>query len=338
MCFSTYSCFIGDVGIFFGAFLGPIFLIFVFDTVVFTTVITVLIKHTRRKFQRSEDKSKKTAVRLLISIVGIVNLFGLTWVFGALTVRAPSNVAFQYIFVIFNAFQGFFIFLFFCVLGNDGREFWTNLCKNRIKKKIATSSESHAGDRSKAGSDSTSGRTRSTSNISTSKITSLRLHYAAKKSDLSSVSESDTEFYTESNPRALELHHMDTLHEEESETTYTGEPKLDLARGSQQSSPHATHVLADMESYSELHSEGSLTESGIMTDDKESTGTPGMSPSPYSFSPARVASKPQSDASVIMKRESTLRHHVETAVLDMMHGDSSSDESDSEVLQNRHAS
>lgn len=59
----------------------------------------------------------------MISIIGIMSIFGLTWVFGALTVDKAS-LAFQIIFVVLNSLQGFIIFLFFCVLGRDGRELW----------------------------------------------------------------------------------------------------------------------------------------------------------------------------------------------------------------------
>ena len=70
----------------------------------------------------------KTTIKVLIGIAGVMFLFGLTWFFGALTVSgfgdARASIAFQVLFVICNAFQGFFIFLFFCVLSKDGRESW----------------------------------------------------------------------------------------------------------------------------------------------------------------------------------------------------------------------
>ena len=75
--------------------------------------------------------NKKTVIRLLISIAGVMSLFGLTWLFGALTVTgfgsAAASIAFQVLFVILNAFQGFFIFLFFCVFSKDARESWLEL-------------------------------------------------------------------------------------------------------------------------------------------------------------------------------------------------------------------
>ena len=110
------SCFISDTAVFFVAFLGPIFAILIFNLVIFITVTSILIKHTQKTLGRTKEQmSKKTAIRLLISIAGIMSLFGLTWLFGALTVTgfgsATASVAFQPLFVVFNALQGFFIFL-----------------------------------------------------------------------------------------------------------------------------------------------------------------------------------------------------------------------------------
>ena len=95
-------------------------------------MITVLVRHTTKKLGRSQDQSnKKLTVRLLISIIGVMTLFGLSWLFGALTV-SEASVAFQFLFAIFNSFQGFFIFLFFCVLGSEARELWIQLiCRGR---------------------------------------------------------------------------------------------------------------------------------------------------------------------------------------------------------------
>ena len=65
---------------------------------------------------------------MLFSIAGVMFLFGLTWLFGALTVTGfgdpRTSTAFQVLFVILNALQGFFIFLFFCVFNKDARELW----------------------------------------------------------------------------------------------------------------------------------------------------------------------------------------------------------------------
>lgn len=90
----------------------------------------------------------------MISIIGIMSIFGLTWVFGALTVDKAS-LAFQIIFVILNSLQGFIIFLFFCVLGRDGRELWleTLFCgrykSSHLHPSSATSSATKNGKKHK---------------------------------------------------------------------------------------------------------------------------------------------------------------------------------------------
>ena len=125
--FFSCSCFIGETAVFFGAFLGPIIAILLFNFVIFFIVIFVLIRHTIGRINRKGDKlDKGTAFRLLISISGVMFLFGLTWLFGAFTI-ADASFAFQLLFTIFNSLQGFFIFVFFCVLSKDAREAWIGL-------------------------------------------------------------------------------------------------------------------------------------------------------------------------------------------------------------------
>ena len=83
--------------------------------------MSVLAKQIHKKFAGKGQANQKTVVRLTISTMGVMALFGLTWTFGILTVREIST-AFQFLFAIFNSLQGFFIFLFFCVFGKEGRD------------------------------------------------------------------------------------------------------------------------------------------------------------------------------------------------------------------------
>ena len=112
------------MGVFWGAFLAPIFAILLFNTIIFVAVVVVLMRHTRNTLGRMKEQvNLKTTVRLLLGISGTMSLFGLTWFFAALTVKEAST-AFQFLFAIFNSLQGFFIFVFFCVLSKDARELW----------------------------------------------------------------------------------------------------------------------------------------------------------------------------------------------------------------------
>ena len=118
---------------FFGLFLGPLFAVLIFNLVIFVLVIRVLVKHSRRKVEKAADAKKyQQSFRTMISIGGVMFIFGLSWFFGAFTIAAASP-AFQWLFVIFNTLQGFFLFIFFCVIGEDAREAWLDVF--RIGKK-----------------------------------------------------------------------------------------------------------------------------------------------------------------------------------------------------------
>lgn len=64
-------------------------------------------------------------------------LFGFSWLFAALTINVREvRLAAQIIFTISSTFQGFFIFLFFCVFSKDARESWKEaLSCGRYKSK-----------------------------------------------------------------------------------------------------------------------------------------------------------------------------------------------------------
>ena len=74
----------------------------------------------------------------MISVSGVMFLFGLTWLFAILTFSVTGlREAFQILFVIFNSFQGFFIFLFFCVLNKEALESWREfLSCEKYKSKL----------------------------------------------------------------------------------------------------------------------------------------------------------------------------------------------------------
>eukprot|EP00731_Ephydatia_muelleri_P009395 Em0004g1733a len=119
-------CFISNVTVFFAAFLGPILLILAFNAVIFIIVISVIIKHT---IKRSNDHFKKTpTIQLMTNIISVFVLFGLTWIFGALTIMKAATT-FQIMFTLLNSFQGFLIFIFFCVLNKEIRSSWTQILK-----------------------------------------------------------------------------------------------------------------------------------------------------------------------------------------------------------------
>ena len=70
-------------------------------------------------------KSRTTSLKLYVKgLFGLIFLLGLTWSVGIVSVIQPSP-AFTYIFTALNSLQGFFIFLFNCVINrkirNEGK-------------------------------------------------------------------------------------------------------------------------------------------------------------------------------------------------------------------------
>ena len=109
----------------------------IFNIVIFICVIIVLIRHVRGTTSRLKQKIEHSKIlRLMFSIGGVMALFGLTWLFAILTVSVPGlREIFQILFTIFNSFQGFFIFLFFCVLNKEARDSWRELFCQREQGK-----------------------------------------------------------------------------------------------------------------------------------------------------------------------------------------------------------
>ena len=138
--FFFFSCFINSVTVFFAAFLGPILLVLAFNVVIFVVVIVVLVKHLIK--QSKENMNYFSTIKCMLNITGVCCLLGLTWVFGALTIT-KADQAFQIIFTLTNSLQGFFIFLFFCVLNGDVRSTWlkTLPCKRLTTKMMCTTKE-----------------------------------------------------------------------------------------------------------------------------------------------------------------------------------------------------
>ncbi len=131
------SCFIGDTAVFFGAFLGPILAVILFNCVAFVLVVGALINHQTRKSKRTTERKGLYGdiIRLLIIISGLVALFGLTWLFAALTVT-DSSVVFEVLFALCNTTQGFFVFLLFCVFNTDSRAQWKEAFNKILGRKM----------------------------------------------------------------------------------------------------------------------------------------------------------------------------------------------------------
>ena len=136
------SCFLSTKGAVWGAFLVPVFIILLFNLVIYVCVIVVILRHAKRKASlKSEAVEKKNIVRLMLSISGVMFLFGLTWLFAILMNITPVpeiSYTFQTLFTVFNSLQGVFIFLFICVISADARNEWKRVFEFKKIKSLYT--------------------------------------------------------------------------------------------------------------------------------------------------------------------------------------------------------
>ncbi|KAL9984221.1 hypothetical protein ACROYT_G006494 [Oculina patagonica] len=114
------------------SFVVPVILIALANSIILGMVVKEIL---RMNHPTTGDNTKYQSARSGVkSAVVLLPLLGITWLFGILTFNSDT-LALQYLFAIFNSLQGFFIFLFHCLLNSEVRRAF-----NR-KKKIW--SESH---------------------------------------------------------------------------------------------------------------------------------------------------------------------------------------------------
>ncbi|XP_024120923.1 adhesion G-protein coupled receptor G2 isoform X2 [Oryzias melastigma] len=137
-------------------------------------LIVVLVQLQRIKRQNPQNNQHRSTMQDLRSVTGITFLLGLTWGF-AFFAWGPVNLAFMYLFAIFNSLQGFFIFVFHCAMKESVRKQWSaHLCCGQLRHS-ENSEWSHSATKKKA------------RNFSTSKLTSFHSsHLSRVKSSPSS--------------------------------------------------------------------------------------------------------------------------------------------------------
>ncbi|KAJ8276693.1 hypothetical protein COCON_G00084450 [Conger conger] len=105
-------------------------LVFLVNLTMFVVVIVQLFRIKRQNPHNSQHHSTLRSVR---SVVGLTILLGLTWGF-AFFAWGPVNLAFMYLFSIFNSLQGFFIFIFHCAIKENVRRQWrAYLCCGKLR-------------------------------------------------------------------------------------------------------------------------------------------------------------------------------------------------------------
>lgn len=136
--------------VFFGAFIGPIFLVLVFTLIMFMATLIGILCHSRKSLKEPKKAAKrKGTVRMMFSLFGVIVLFGGSWVFAVFTVNgAPVTVTFvdgtlelfHLLFVVFTSLQGLFIFLVFVLFSKEARELWLRIFCCRKKQVTPPSS------------------------------------------------------------------------------------------------------------------------------------------------------------------------------------------------------
>ncbi|XP_028411740.1 cadherin EGF LAG seven-pass G-type receptor 1-like [Dendronephthya gigantea] len=100
---------------FYIAFLAPAITVLVFNVIIFALVVKAL-QSTRIRGNRH-----KQGIVHFRRVLGIAIVFGITWLFGVLAI-GELRLIFQYLFCITNSFQGFMIFILYCLTDRKVRE------------------------------------------------------------------------------------------------------------------------------------------------------------------------------------------------------------------------
>ena len=134
-----------DLRLLAGVVLAPLIVVMLFNVFMLAVAFRVIVKQNRKKFFQGGDRHlMKMNVRNIVSLVWLIVLFGVGWLFGLMTIREVSK-AFQYLFVILNAFQGFYFFIFIVLNQKEARTFWAGLItRGRFKSSRFVTSHNKA--------------------------------------------------------------------------------------------------------------------------------------------------------------------------------------------------
>ncbi|EGD77908.1 hypothetical protein PTSG_09543 [Salpingoeca rosetta] len=99
------------------AFLGPMCLAILVNIVFFVRIMRSILSVS---VANADKATRQRFIRGVRASASFLSIMGVTWVFGALLFSGA--VAVQYLFTIFNVFQGLFIFIFHCVWNASVRD------------------------------------------------------------------------------------------------------------------------------------------------------------------------------------------------------------------------
>ncbi|XP_063154241.1 adhesion G protein-coupled receptor L4 [Candoia aspera] len=124
---TTDVCWLSTKNNFIWSFIGPACLIILVNWMAFGVIIYKVFRQTAMlKPEVSCYENIRSCARGALSLLF---LLGVTWIFGVLHVIQGSAVT-AYLFTIFNAFQGLFIFIFLCVLSRKIQDEYSRLFRN----------------------------------------------------------------------------------------------------------------------------------------------------------------------------------------------------------------
>ncbi|CAB3995013.1 adhesion G- coupled receptor D1-like [Paramuricea clavata] len=95
-------------------FIGPALFVILVNTLILAAVLRTTMTLLRNDPGHRKEKSAMRTLAMLVPILGT------TWIFG-IVAFAHDSIIFQYIFAVCNAFQGFFIFILYCLFNTEVR-------------------------------------------------------------------------------------------------------------------------------------------------------------------------------------------------------------------------
>uniref|UniRef100_A0A8C3G5Z0 Adhesion G protein-coupled receptor D1 n=1 Tax=Cyclopterus lumpus TaxID=8103 RepID=A0A8C3G5Z0_CYCLU len=100
------------------AFVAPALFVIVVNIGILISVTRIISRISGESYKIHGDAN---AVKLTVKAVAVLlPILGISWIFGVLAVNRHS-LLFLYIFAVFNSLQGFFVFLFHCLLNSEVR-------------------------------------------------------------------------------------------------------------------------------------------------------------------------------------------------------------------------
>ncbi|XP_056295587.1 adhesion G-protein coupled receptor G4 isoform X2 [Pseudoliparis swirei] len=126
---SDQFCWLQNDVFFYVTVVAFVLLILLCNTVVFIVVLIQIRKMRANK----HSTNRLNSLHDLRAVAGLTVLLGLTWSIGFFSFGA-GKVVFMYLFSIFNTLQGFFVFLFHCLMKENVRTQWRiHLCCGRLR-------------------------------------------------------------------------------------------------------------------------------------------------------------------------------------------------------------